>query len=966
MKNTIFLLSFVFICAASSAQKIPGSVKGNLKDDAETPLADATVSVMSSADSSLVSFSLTSNSGFFEIKNLNAASYYLIISFYGFETLKKGFDISTDKPIADLQTITMGRVYKTLGEVIVQEKAPIQIKGDTLAYNADFFKTKPNATVEDLLKKLPGVQVERDGTIKAQGEDVQKVYVDGKEFFGNDPKLATRNLNADMIDQVEVYDDMSEQSKFNRIDDGSRTKAINLKLKKDKKKGLFGKANVGYGTEDRYDAGLSANFFKGATQVSVIAKSNNTNNIGFSMSDMMGMFGTGGFGNFSGGGAGGFGGGGGMTVARGGGGGGAMNFGAMNIGSGVSGISKTASAGINYRDTWSAKFDANGSYFYNHADAGNLRNSFQQRFLTDSTLLTDQQTWSNNNNGNHRLNFNITYTLDSLNSIIYQPNISFQNSSSVSDDSTARFAQTNNNSYLLNDTRNLRQTAGDGFNWTNNLIWRRKLNKIGRTFSLNFSNTYSITDRDGFVTSTGSSYNNSGAKIRDNNFRQQNLQKNGINNYAVNLSYTEPLARNKIWEVNYGYIHNENESERDTYDFNPVTGKYELPNSFLSNHFNSQNKTNRIGTNFRFIEKKFNYQIGVSAQNVIQENFNFTKDTLLKRSFTNIIPVATFTYQFARSRSLRFNFRGRTNQPSILQLQDVIDYTSAPNYRTGNPNLKQEFSNNIMLSYNFFDMVKFRNIFALITFNNTLNKIVENVMTKNFPVQYNIPAGGGNQLTSQANMDGVFNVTGAFNIGFPIKMMKGGNFNTNTRITYARNGNIMDGIKNFSNNFTVGEDLRLSYTYKEKLDLGINTTVNYTSARYSIQKSQNQNYLTQLYAADATYTFPKGFILSTDLDYTINPYQGAGIDRDFTMWNASVAKQLFKNNRGEIKLSVYDLLNQNTSFNRFVGDGYIEDVQNIVLNRFFLLSFTYNLNRMGGKSMIPRMFERATRNMRLQ
>src|SRR5829696_649091 len=292
----IFCLSFV-----SSAQKVSGLIKGFLQDSTSaTFLSDATVSVMSLPDSSLISFTLTSGSGYFEIKNLSPGDYVLASSFSGLRSYKKKFTISTANQVEDFGTIKLQRGDKYMDEVIISE-APVKVNGDTISYKADAFKTKPNATVEDLLKKLPGVQVERDGTVKAQGENVQKVYVDGKEFFSNDPKLATKNLTAEMVDQVEVFDDMSEQAKFNRIDDGSRSKAINLKLKKDKKRGTFGKAYAGYGTTERFDVGMNANIFKGAMQTSVIAKENNTNNIGFTFSDMIGMFGNGGGGGGMGG-----------------------------------------------------------------------------------------------------------------------------------------------------------------------------------------------------------------------------------------------------------------------------------------------------------------------------------------------------------------------------------------------------------------------------------------------------------------------------------------------------------------------------------------------------------------------------------------------------------------------------------------------------------------------------------------
>ncbi|HEX8315312.1 MAG TPA: carboxypeptidase-like regulatory domain-containing protein, partial [Flavisolibacter sp.] len=332
-KVYLFALALFCISLAASAQKVSGTIKGILQDSVSaTVLSDATISVIKLPDSSLVSFTLTTSSGYFEIKNLEPGEYLVTSSFVGLRTFKKKFTISVANPVEDFGTVRLQRADKYLDEVVITE-APVKVNGDTISYKADAFKTKPNATVEDLLKKLPGVQVERDGTVKAQGENVQKVYVDGKEFFGNDPKLATKNLTADMVDRVDVYDDMSEQAKFNGIDDGSRAKAINLKLKKDKKKGIFGKVNAGYGSEGRYDAGVTANYFKGATQANIIAKSNNTNNVGYTMSDMLGMFSGGGGSMTMGGGGnmgGGIGGGGMMVMGGNRGGGGSGNPGGFN------------------------------------------------------------------------------------------------------------------------------------------------------------------------------------------------------------------------------------------------------------------------------------------------------------------------------------------------------------------------------------------------------------------------------------------------------------------------------------------------------------------------------------------------------------------------------------------------------------------------------------------------------------
>ena len=915
-----FLLSLVLASVfTAAAQKTAGIVKGTLVDSTSAQgIADATISVSSSKDSTLVSFTLTSNSGFFEIKNLEAGSYYLQVSYQGFENLALSFDITADNPVKDFGSMNMSRLYKTLQEVIIQD-APVKVKGDTIAYNASAFKTKPNATAEDLLKKLPGVQVDRDGTVKAQGENVQKVYVDGKEFFGSDPKQATKNLSADMIAEVEVYDDMSEQAKFNGIDDGSRSKAINLKLKKEKKRGTFGRAQAGYGTNERYTANLRTNFFKGATQLTLLANGNNTNNLNFTSTDMLGMssFGGGGGGNFM------------------------MRGGPMpSLGGSGSGITSSLSAGLNYNDTWSKFFDISSSYNINRSTVDNLRESFRQTFFTDSTIERNQDMLSRNSTNVNRFNMRLTYNINERNSIVYSPTINFQDSEGFRNDTVSSFVDHEDRYYKLNETRTNSQNRGKGMNWSNNLIWRKRFAKAGRTLSVNLSNTYNRSERESFNQSILRNFNGDGLKLKDSAFNQNNIFNSQVNNYALTLSYTEPIGRDKIWEWNYSYSNNENVSDRSSFELNPGTGKFDRPNNLLTNYFENSNEYNRLGTNFRVVKKKYNYQLGVAAQHIVLQSNNVTRGKFLEQKSVNLFPTASFNYLFARSKNLRFNYRGRTNQPSASQLQDVPDLSDPNNIIQGNPALEQEFVNNVSITYNFFDMTKFRNIFLMMSYNNTYNKIVNSTRQLGF----------GRQITTPVNVDGVYNVNGNFNIGFPIKKMQGGNVNTTTRVNFNRDASIIDGNKNYIKNLTLGEDLRINYNFKEKLDLGITASLNYTTAQYTIRPANNTKFFTEIYSADLTYTLPKGFIIATDIDFT--SYTGSNnLDQEFTMWNASLAKQLFKSKKGELKLSVFDILNQNVSVTRNASDNYVEDVRTNVVQQFVMLSFTYNINRMGGKNM---------------
>ncbi len=639
-KVLLLLITFSFLIT-SFAQNTSGSVKGILIDSTfHQPIIDANVSIIEEKDSTIKFFALSAVNGSFEIKNLDTGHYTLTASFQGLEAIKKTFTISIEKSIVDFGTLKMEKAYKNLGEVIVKDLVPIKVNGDTLSYKADAFKTKPNATVEDLLKKLPGVQVAKGGDVKAQGEQVQKIYVDGKEFFSDDPKVSTKNLTADMIDRVEVYNETSEQSKFNGIDDGSRAKAINLKLKKDKKSGLLGKASAGYGTENRYNANITANYFKGPSQISLIASKKNINNIDHSGSN--------------------------------------MGQGSNREGNG---ITKTSSFGLNYRDAWSKNLYVAGSYSYNHSNANNVRKSYKQTFLSDSTLLSDRETIYNNINTSQRVNVNIAYTIDSLNSIIYTSYFNAQNSKNINSDSLVDMIAKKESSYRANDSRTINNSNGLGYNWNNNLLWRRKFNRTGRTLSLNLSNTLNENERNGYNVSKSRFYNRDGLVYRLRNTDYKIGTDNQTNGYGLKLSYTEPLSANKILEFNYSYNKSTNTSNRKTYNYNGITKVYDQLIDTLTNNFKNINEYNRVGANFKGGNKTYNYQLGFAVQQTLLRSIDLSKNINLQQNYINLFPAASLNYQIAKSKNVQFSYRGNNNQPSIIQLQNITDITNYPYIR---------------------------------------------------------------------------------------------------------------------------------------------------------------------------------------------------------------------------------------------------------------------------------------------
>ncbi len=905
----------LFFSIASFGQK--GTLKGKLIDSVGgQSLRSASITVLDAQDSTLEVFGLSDDDGNFNLRGISQGQFIVKITYEGYKTVRKRITISKEKLIADLGNIYMKIKAKELDEVIV-EAPPMTVKKDTIEYNASSFKTKPNAVVEDLLKKLPGVEVDKKGAITAQGETVQRVLVDGKRFFGDDPKMATRNLPPDMVDKIQVYDAQSDQSAFSGFDDGTRTKTINITTKKDKRAGYFGKAMAGGGNDGRYEGSATFNRFKNNQQISFVSEANNVNKQAFSVQDFLGV------------------------VGKGGGGRGAGELGGGNS---STGITTVWAAGLNYKDVWGKSTDAYGSYFYNNVAINNISNSLTQKFATnpDSSQFATQASNSLNQNQNHRFNFNIEMPFDSANSMIIRPNVSYQ--ASTVGTQTGTNTTLNNVSELSNVNQNL-HTYNNGFNNSIDVLFRHRFKLPGHTYSLDVSGGNSNNDGNQNNYSTTST-----PKLLDT-LNQYNNNGSNSGNISTTFSYTHPVAKNQLIQLGANYSYSLGTSDQYTYSLDSV-GKYTVPVNNLTNNFKNINESERFTLGYRMQSSKLNFGVTGGVQFANLNSNNRTADTMpIIKHYTNLYPTANLMYSFTRTTNIRINYNGRTSAPSLSQLEPVTNNTNQLNITTGNQKLSQAFTNSLRIFFTSFDVFKLRNIFAVINASNTLNGIVSDI------TQINSGAKAGTQHTTYINKSGAYSLSGYFNYGFQLSNPKS-NLNFSTNLSNSKNISLLNGSENNTYNSTIGETIGWTMNLNEKFDMNLHASSTYSIIKNTINTQTNSNYYTNSLWAEPTYTFKGGWVFSNDFTYTFYTGRTSGYNFSVPLWNAYISKLMFKNQNGELKFALYDILNKNQNVTRTTTNNSVADVQNNVLKQYFSITFSYNLRKFAGQqAAIPGIFK---------
>lgn len=929
MLKKLFLL--LISCYTFTLHAQTFSVFGKVVDETDSAAVGVAAMILNTNDSTIVGAATTNEKGFFRIENLTPNTYILKISYIGYKDQFKNFQLSENYRAGKIQLKTLA---KTLKEIEVKTQAVMATQnGDTTSFNSKAFKVNKDANAEDLITKMPGVTVV-DGKVQAQGEDVKQVLVDGKPFFGDDPNSVLKNLPAEVIDKVQVFDRRSEQSQFTGFDDGNTSKTINIVTKTQFRNGLFGRVYGGYGYEDKYKGGAVINRFKDKQRFTIMAMTNNINEQNFSSEDLLGVMSSGSSGQRGGGMRGGQGGG------RGGSGGGSYQQNSSDnfLVNAKNGISSTNAIGLNYSDSWGKNTSLTTSYFFNWTD-NKATTTLLRQYLSggNSGLNYDESSLAKSTNFNHRLNIRFEHKLDSFNSIVLQPKISLQNN-----DGFSELNGVNTKTVELSKTDNNYNSLLTGYSLSLPVLFRHSFRKRGRTFSIDVNPTYApSTGNSNFISIN--SYSTTTTFI-DTVDQLSDLNKYNLNSNS-NVTYTEPLGKNGSLSVNYILTYNISESEKNTFNKNMSTNDYSLRDSLVSNVFNTSYMANAAGVSYRFQKEKYNFSFGINAQQAQlskQQVFPSSSDSY--RIFNSILPNAQYQYKFSQKNNVRITYRTSNTPPSIDQLQDVLNNSNSLQLSIGNPNLKQTFQHNLFARFTGVNTLKSTSTFIMLGGTYTDNYIGNSTIIANndTTVYDKIFLAKGSQISRQENFNNYYNLRFFMNYSFPVKPIRS-NLNLNAGCNYNNVPALINDQFNYSKTTSPSFGLVLSSNISENVDFTISSNTSYNSVNNTLQTSLNSTYLNQSSRAKLNFTFFKRLVLQTE--YTNTYYSGLSesFNQNINLLNGALAFKFLKDNQAELRLFVFDVLNENQSIQRNITETYIEDTQTNILQRYFMLTFTYNI-----------------------
>ena len=938
--RSIPVLLFLVIMSPALAfaqQQNPRAISGRIIDQktGET-LIGVNVVAKLAADTTIVHGLVTDLDGQFRVPVRQEGEYLVRMSFVGF--LPESRTITVANTEASLGLIEMQVDVMLLDEVRVEAvQDRVEVRGDTTVFNAAAFAVNPDASTEDLLRKMPGLVVQ-DGEVQAQGETVQRVLIDGREFFGQDPAAALRNLPSEIVDRIEVYDRQSDQAQFTGFEDDNTQKTINIVTLTGRSNGQFGKVYGGYGSEDRYLTGGNINIFDDNRRFSIIGMSNNVNQQNFAIEDLTGVVSSGGGRGGAGGGRGGTRGGGG----RGGDGGsfrGRGDTGSFLVGN-QGGVNSTDAFGINYQDAFGDDLEVTGSYFFNRSENSSTSLLDREYYLEDAvSQLYNEENLSASTNLNHRFSGRMTYTINERNSLIFTPRITTQSNEAAS------FLFGEN---VLTTAERLSQTTNDylsdnaGVNASGSLLLRHAFETRGRTLSLNLSASSNSTSGDTDQLSSNLFYTgNADDILLDQRTNSDQLGQT----LSARLTYTEPVGEGGQLQINYSPSRTVSDSERLSNSLDPVTGTYTLLEPSLSSQFDNIVMRQRGGVSFTRRTEGLRITVGVDGQSESltgDQVFPVTFD--VDRSFNHVLPSADVQIGSSRQRSLRLSWRTSTDTPSISQLQDVIDNSNPLQLSTGNPGLDPAFSNTFSARFNATNLETGRVFFGFASWSTSSDYIGSEttIAQRDMQIAEGVTLTQGSQFTRPVNLDGQRSLRSFFTFGRPAPFIES-NMNINGGITLSRSPGMINGQENVTDVRGLNGGLVISSNISERVDFTLQENVSHNRSENSAYPQLNNTYTQYRTSASITAMPTRSLVLETSVAHSL--YTGLGEDYDDTslLWNAALGYKFLKANGGEVRLVVADLLNRNTNVSRSITEFYIQDTSSNVLGRYVLLNLTYTL-----------------------
>ncbi|WP_373055671.1 outer membrane beta-barrel protein [Zunongwangia sp. H14] len=898
-----FSLALIFLSNLVFSQQF--EVTGKVVDEEGQPLESATVYLEKAVDSSLVTYTISENDGSFRLtgRSSGTTKTNLIVSFAGYKPHRQTVELKAGN--IELPAISMDIQDNELAEVMVTAtRAPITIKKDTLEFNADSFTTRQDANLEELMKKLPGVEVDNDGNITVNGKPVSRILVNGEEFFGNDPKIATKNLPKEIINKIQVTDTKTKSEEFTGKAGDPDNKTVNITIKEDKNQGYFARATAGGGTDERYELSGIGNYYKDDLRLTVLASSNNINTSGFSYDEVFGMMG--------------------RTAGR-------------NVfGGGSGGITKAETAGLNFVNKWERESDIelSADYLFERGDTQTRTVVARENFLPDSLYYTNSEQSSNLLNDSHNASVRFEIEFDSLTRLSIRPGMDADFGHSYRGRTAESLDEDLN---LVNSTETSQDEELNNVGFSNNIDFIRRFGSRGSYLQLEFSNDHSRQKNDNFYYSETMFYEDEEARteIQDQYIDEDENE----NQYSFEVSKRSVLADQFFLDVSYDFNYENSTNKRYVYESDDAGNNYNQLNELLSSDFEvtSRRHIPNIGLNYEGDIWRVNTEVGLLHTSL--ENSNYLAETSFDNTYDNLFLEAGIRYEIERSKSLSIRYNTNVDIPSIRQLQPVVDRTSPLNIVVGNPELEPTYRQSINLNYRNFDFSTRSGIFSWMNFDFYKNNVVQVSTVED-----------GRRTTTYTNVNGAMSA----NMGaFYNKQYKNENrtfrYNLGFSANYNKSIGFINGVKFTSNQYSVSPRLRLSYEIEELLNIEPNYQPTWNKTAYDISVDRNEEFTNHRAGLEITTYWPENVVFGNDISYNYFGIVSPGFDNTSILWNMSLGYEFLDEN-AIIKLKFYDLLDQNIDTRRQIGDDYIQDVSSLILTRYAMLSFTYKIKNFGGGS----------------